>query len=326
MNYRILGKTGFKVSEISLGTWQLGSKWGESFDADKAWKTLEAACEQGINLFDTADIYQDGNSEKTIGEFLKNKKEKIYVVTKCGRKLNPHVASGYNARNIRQFIHDSLQNLQREQLDLVLLHCPPSEVYQKQEVFDELNRLKQEGLIAHYGVSVERISEALEALKQDISAIEIIFNMFRLRPAEELFDQAQQKQVGIITRVPLASGLLTGKFTENTSFGAHDHRSYNRDGAYFDKGETFSGVDYQKGVHAAARLKELLHTDRLAQAALRYILMYPAVSTVIPGASSPEQITANAQASDLPPFTEEEMNIVRKVYDEEIKSLVHGCW
>ena len=169
MNYRILGKTGFKVSEISLGTWQLGSKWGEPFDADKAWKTLEAACEQGINLFDTADIYQDG------------KKEKIYVVTKCGRKLNPHVASGYNARNIRQFIHDSLQNLQREQLDLVLLHCPPSEVYQKQEVFDELNRLKQEGLIAHYGVSVERISEALEALKQDISAIEIIFNMFRLR-------------------------------------------------------------------------------------------------------------------------------------------------
>lgn len=326
MNYRVLGKTGFLVSEISLGTWQLGAKWGEPFSEKVAKETLEAAYQAGINLIDTADIYQAGCSERAVGEFIKTKKERIYVVTKCGRKLNPHTADGYNAQNIRKFIKDSLDNMGLKCLDLVLLHCPPSEVYAKQEVFDELDLLKKEGLIAHYGVSVERIDEALEALKRDISAIEIIFNMFRLRPADDLFAKASEKNVGIIVRVPLASGLLTGRYTEHTQFGKEDHRSYNRNGDYFDKGETFSGVDYVKGVHAAARLKEELHTDNLALSALRYILMYEAVSTVIPGASSPQQITSNAIASTLPPFTEKKMQVVRTVYEDEIKKMVHHCW
>lgn len=326
MNYRVLGKTGFLVSEISLGTWQLGAKWGEPFSEKVAKETLEAAYQAGINLIDTADIYQAGCSERAVGEFIRTKKERIYVVTKCGRKLNPHTADEYNAQNIRKFVKDSLDNMGLKCLDLVLLHCPPSEVYSKQEVFDELDFLKKEGLISHYGVSVERIDEALEALKRDISAIEIIFNMFRLRPADELFSKASEKNVGIIVRVPLASGLLTGRYTEHTQFGKEDHRSYNRNGDFFDKGETFSGVDYVKGIHAASRLKEELRTDNLALSALRYILMYEAVSTVIPGASSPQQITSNAIASTLPPFTEKEMQVVRTVYEEEIKKMVHHCW
>lgn len=326
MNYRVLGKTGFRVSEVSLGTWQLGSKWGEPFNREVAWATLEAACMQGINCFDTADIYQNGMSERIIGEFIKSRKERIFVVTKCGRKLNPHIAGGYNAENIRSFVNASLENMQQERLDMVLLHCPPSEVYAKQEVFDELDALKKEGRILHYGVSVERIDEALQALNHDISAIEIIFNMFRLRPADELFAKAQEKNVGIIVRVPLASGLLSGKYTLETQFGKEDHRSYNRNGEYFDKGETFSGVDYATGVKAAQLLKERLKTDNLSLSALRYILMYEAVSTVIPGASSPGQIAANAAASGLPPFTDREMEIVQEVYNEYVKDLVHNLW
>lgn len=326
MNYRILGKTGFEISEVSLGTWQLGSKWGEPFDREVAWNTLEAAYQEGINFFDTADIYQDGMSEKIIGEFIKSKDRRIYVVTKCGRKLNPHTSDGYNAENIRRFINESRENLQMECLDLVLLHCPPSDVYGKNDVFDTLDSMKKEGLIANYGVSVERIDEALEALKHDISAIEIIFNMFRIRPADDLFELAKQKNVGIIVRVPLASGLLTGKFTLKTEFGKGDHRNYNRNGEFFDKGETFSGVDYATGIEAATKLKERLHSDDLAKTALRYILMYDAVSTVIPGASSPMQIRNNAEASILPAFSVEEMDIVRNVYDEYIREQVHNLW
>lgn len=326
MNYRILGKTGFEISEVSLGTWQLGSKWGEPFDREVAWNTLEAAYQEGINFFDTADIYQDGMSEKIIGEFIKSKDRRIYVVTKCGRKLNPHTSDGYNAENIRRFINESRENLQMECLDLVLLHCPPSDVYGKNDVFDTLDSMKKEGLIANYGVSVERIDEALEALKHDISAIEIIFNMFRIRPADDLFELAKQKNVGIIVRVPLASGLLTGKFTLKTEFGKGDHRNYNRNGEFFDKGETFSGVDYATGIEAATKLKERLHSDDLAKTALRYILMYDAVSTVIPGASSPMQIRNNAEASILPAFSVEEMDIVRNIYDEYIREQVHNLW
>ena len=257
---------------------------------------------------------------------MKGRSERIYVVTKCGRGLNPHIAEGYNAENIRRFVFNSLKNMQRDCLDMVLLHCPPSEVYSKQEVFDTLDALKREGRILHYGVSVERIDEALEAMNHDISAIEIIFNMFRLRPADELFAKAKQQNVGIIVRVPLASGLLSGKYTLETTFGKDDHRSYNRNGEFFDKGETFSGVDYATGVKAAQVLKERLKTDNLALAALRYILMYDAVSTVIPGASTPAQIAANAAASALPAFTDEEMKVVREVYDEYIKEQVHKLW
>ena len=326
MNYRILGKTGFRISEISLGTWQLGSKWGEEFDQQNAMDTLEAAYQAGINFIDTADIYQGGESEKAIGRFLKTKSDKIFVVTKCGRKLDPHCAEGYNAENINRFVEDSLQNMEVDSLDLVLLHCPPSEVYRDKKLFDALDHLKASGKIQHYGVSVESIDEALQALDHDISAIEIIFNMFRLRPAQELFDRAQEKNVGIIVRVPLASGLLTGKYTSTTIFGAADHRSYNRNGEVFDKGETFSGVDYQVGLQAAQELKEGLHTENLALSALRYILMYPAVSSVIPGASSPMQITQNTQATMLPPFTATQMELVEQIYNAHIKPLVHNLW
>lgn len=325
MKYRSLGKTGFNISEVSLGTWQLGSKWGEPFDEARAMETLETAVNHGINFFDTADIYQNGMSEKVIGKFLKNHRD-IYVSTKCGRRLNPHTTSGYTAANIRQFVVDSIHNMQTDHLDMVLLHCPPTEVYSKDEVFEELDRLKKEGSILHYGVSVEKIDEAVKAMSYDISAIEIIFNMFRLRPADELFAKATRNNIGIIARVPLASGLLSGKFTLDTKFGKDDHRSYNRNGDFFDKGETFSGVDYQTGIAAANRLKEQLHTDNLANAALRYILMYDAVSTVIPGASSPEQIAANASASDCQAFTDEQMAIVRQIYDTYIKPDVHHLW
>lgn len=327
MNYRIFGKTGFKVSEVSLGTWQLGSRWGDPFDEKVALDTLEAAFRSGINLFDTADIYQDGNSERAIGKFLSlHPNDRIYVVTKMGRALNPHVAEGYNEENLRRFVDQSRRQLGMEALDLTLLHCPPTPVFSNNKVFAVLDALKAEGKIRHYGVSIERIEEGLAALQHDISAIEVIFNMFRLRPADELFRKAADKGVAIIVRVPLASGLLTGKFTADTKFGPDDHRTFNRNGEAFDKGETFSGVDYMTGVRVAQQLKTALATDDLATTALRYILMYPEVSVVIPGASRPEQIERNVKASDAAPLTEAQMQKVREIYDSEISPLVHHLW
>ncbi|MGL4773899.1 MAG: aldo/keto reductase [Clostridium sp.] len=326
MNYRVLGKTGFNISEISLGTWQLGSKWGEEFNEDVALETLQAAYDNGINFFDTADIYQNGLSEKTIGKFIKDKKDKIYVVTKCGRKLNPHTTKGYNKENITKFVEESLNNMDVESLDLVLLHCPPTDVFYKKEVFEALDELKATGKIKHYGVSVERIEEAIKAMDYDVSAVEIIFNMFRLKPSELFFKLAKENNVGIIVRVPLASGLLTGKYNENTVFGKDDHRNYNRNGDFFDKGETFAGVDYSTGVKAANELKDRLNTEALALSALRYILMYDEVSTVIPGASNSKQIEENVKASGISEFSKEEMDVVKEVYDKYIRPTVHYLW
>ena len=327
MNYRIFGKTGFKVSEVSLGTWQLGSRWGDPFDGKVALDTLEAAFQNGINLFDTADIYQDGCSERAIGKFLRqHPDDRIYVVTKMGRALNPHVAEGYNEANLRRFVDQSRQQLGMDSLDVTLLHCPPTPVFSNRKVFEVLDSLKAEGKIKHYGVSIERIDEGLAALEHDISAIEVIFNMFRLRPADELFKKAAAKGVAIIVRVPRASGLLTGRFTADTQFGPDDHRTFNRNGEAFDKGETFSGVDYMTGVRVAQQLKEELGTDDLATTALRYILMYPEVSVVIPGASRPEQIQRNVKASDAAPLTDGQMQTVRDIYNKEISPLVHHLW
>ena len=327
MNYRVLGKTGFKVSEISLGTWQLGSRWGDPFDAEVARQTLEAALANGINMLDTADIYQGGCSEKAIGEFLKaHPDQRIYVVTKMGRALDPHTAEGYNEENMRRFVNQSRERMGVEALDLTLLHCPPTPVFSDKKLFAALDQMKQEGIIRHYGVSIERVEEGLAALDHDISAIEVIFNMFRLKPAEELFKKAAEKNVGIIVRVPLASGLLTGRYTADQQFGPQDHRTFNRHGEAFDKGETFSGVDYATGLHAAERLKAELPTDNLAAMALRWTLMFPEVSVVIPGASRPEQIVDNVAASDLAPFTEEQMKTVERIYEEEIKASVHHLW
>lgn len=327
MNYRLLGKTGFKVSEISLGTWQLGSRWGDPFDDKVAQQTLQAAVDNGINLFDTADIYQERQSEPAIGRFLKAHPDKrIYVVTKMGRDLNPHVAEGYNEANLRYFVNRSRKNLGVDALDLTLLHCPPTSVFSDRKVFAVLDSMKSEGLLLNYGVSIEKVSEGLAALEHDISAIEVIFNMFRLKPAEELFRKCEERNVGIIVRVPLASGLLTGKYTASTTFGPADHRTFNRHGEAFDKGETFSGVDYQTGVRVAAMLKKELGTDNLAATALRWILMHPEVSVIIPGASRPEQIISNVAASDLPSLTEKQMDTVLRIYDDYIRDSVHKLW
>lgn len=325
MQYRKLGKTGFNVSEVSLGTWQLGSKWGEPFDEQDAIDTLEAAYQAGVNYFDTADIYQDGLSEHAVGEFIKRHPD-VHYSTKMGRKIEPHEITNYSRENLIAFVESSIKNMGVDSLDLVLLHCPPTAVYYDPTVFTTLDELKQQGKIQHYGVSVERVEEAIKALQFDISAVEIIFNMFRLRPAENFFRLAQEQNVGILARVPLASGLLSGKYTANTEFGQNDHRNFNRNGEAFDKGETFSGVDYLTGVKAADELKQRLGTDNLAGMALRYILMYDAVSAVIPGASKPEQITRNTDAANLPEFTDEQMAIVKDVYDKYIKNPVEYLW
>lgn len=327
MNYRTLGKTGYEVSEISLGTWQLGSRWGDPFSEEVAQQTLEAALENGINMLDTADIYQDGCSERAIGRFLKVHPEKrIYVVTKMGRALNPHVAEGYTEENMRRFVNQSRERMGVDALDLTLLHCPPTPIFSNKEFFACLNKMKAEGIIRHYGVSIERIDEGLAALEHDISAIEVIFNMYRQRPAEELFKKAAEKNVGIIVRVPLASGMLTGTYTADKTFGPNDHRTYNRNGESFDKGETFSGVDYLTGIRSAERLKAELPTDDLAGMALRWCLMFPEVSVVIPGASRPEQIVRNVAASELPPLSPAQMETVKRIYNEDIKDSVHNLW
>jgi aryl-alcohol dehydrogenase-like predicted oxidoreductase len=327
MRFRTFGKTGIKVSEISLGTWQLGSRWGDPFNEGVAIKTLDAAIKTDINLFDTADVYQDGMSEKIIGKYIKTLEQKPFVITKTGRRLENHTKEGYNEANIRKFIDDSRNNLDVESLDMVLLHCPPTDVYYMPEVFKLLDQLKIEGKIKHYGVSVERIEEGLKAMDYEgVEAIEIIFNMFRLRPTEYFFKRAQEQKVGVIVRVPLASGLLTGKFTKKSTFGKDDHRTFNRDGAAFDKGETFSGVDYEKGLEAVEALKKVFHTDNLTAIALRWILMFDAVSTVIPGASKPEYVYDNVNATLLPPLTKEQMKAVEEVYNTYIKDPVHYIW
>lgn len=326
MNQRKFGKINRMVSEIGLGTWQLGTKWGDPFNEAEALRILEASFESGINLIDTADIYNDGKSELAIGKFIAQHKDYFFVVTKCGRGLNPHTAEGYTAKNMEQFIDNSLKRMGLEQLDLVLLHCPPTSVYQKDELFTGMDKLTQKGKIAFYGVSIEKVSEDLQAMEYPIAAIEVIFNMFRLKPAEELFPIAQTKDIGILARVPLASGLLTGSYTKNTVFSSGDHRNYNRNGEAFDKGETFSGVDYELGLQAVEELKKLFHTDNLIPYALRWILMHDAVSAVIPGASKREQVLSNVKASELPSLTQEQMTGVSDIYNRYIKNSVHNNW
>lgn len=326
MNLRKFGKTDRMVSEIGLGTWQLGTKWGEPFNKKEAMNILETSYENGINLIDTADIYNDGNSELAIGKFLKKHRNDYFVVTKCGRGLNPHTAEGYTPENMEAFIDGSLKRLDVEQLDLVLLHCPPSSVYYKDTLFTGMDKLVEKGKIAHYGVSIEKVSEGLQAMEYPISAMEVIFNMFRLKPLDELFPTAIKKDVGILARVPLASGLLTGRYSANTTFGKNDHRNYNRNGEAFDKGETFSGVDYSLGLKAVDALKELFGTEDLAPYALRWILMHDAVSTVIPGASKAQQLQENIRAAELAPLTKEQMDGVAQIYDTYIRDSVHKSW
>ncbi|WP_158859982.1 aldo/keto reductase [Lunatibacter salilacus] len=328
MNYRRLGKTEMKVSEISLGTWQVGGGWGGSFDHRAADQIINAAIDSGINFIDTADVYDAGLSEAAVGKVLKARKEKIFVATKCGRQIQPHVNEGYQPDVLRKYVENSLKNLQLETLDLIQLHCPPTEVYYRPEIFELFERLKEEGKIQHLGVSVEKVEEAKAALAfENVCTVQIIFNMFRLKPATEFFSMAKGKDCGIIARVPLASGLLSGKIKASTTFDPKDHRTFNRNGEAFDKGETFSGVDFELGLKAVEELKKRLNvSDNLAAIALRWILMFPEVSTVIPGASSIDQVKANIGASELPHFNQYQMQVVEDVYTEYLKDSIHSLW
>ena len=320
MNKRIPGKTGFEISEISLGTWQVGGKWGSAFNHTDADKILNTAVDNGVNFIDTADVYSDGDSEKAVGRLVRSRKERIYVATKCGRKLSPHTDASYTPLALRKFVEDSLQNMGLETIDLIQLHCPPTETYDRPEIFELFKTLKEEGKILHLGVSVEKIDEALKAMEyENVLTVQIIFNMLRQRPAEHFFAEAARKNVGIIVRVPLASGLLSGKFSADTVFGKDDHRTFNRNGEAFDKGETFSGVDYAKGLQAVEEIKKLFpENENLAAIALKWILMFEQVSCVIPGASNPEQILSNIAAADLPNLTVGQTEGIKKIYDQFI--------
>lgn len=328
MNYRKLGKTGFEISEISLGTWQVGGKWGDDFSHNNAEKILHAAVDSGINFIDTADVYGAGESEKAVGKFVKSRSERIYVATKCGRQLSPHVNEAYQPAVLRKFVEDSLQNMGLETLDLIQLHCPPTEVYYRPEIFELFDRFKEEGKILNLGISVEKVEEALKGIEfENVNSVQIIFNMFRQRPAELFFEQAQKKNVGIIVRVPLASGLLTGKFSKNSTFTAGDHRFFNRNGEMFDKGETFSGIDYETGLAAVEELKAVFPTHaNLAPVALRWILQFAAVSTIIPGASNPKQPTANLEALNGHDLSLEQLAAIDAIYAKYIKQKVHHLW
>jgi len=327
MNYRPLGRTGWNVSEISFGAWALGADWGHVSEED-ALDALHAAIELGVNFIDTADVYGDGRSERLIAQVLKERPEEIIVATKAGRRLNPHVASGYNAQNLTAFVERSLKNLEVEALDLVQLHCPPTEVYYMADTFGALDDLVQAGKIKYYGVSVEKVEEAIKAIEfPNVQTVQIIYNIFRRRPAELFFKLARQKQVGILARVPLASGLLTGKMTRQSTFGADDHRNYNRHGQAFDVGETFSGVDFETGLAAVDEIRALVPEGvTMAQFALRWILMEDAVSCAIPGAKNRQQAVDNARAAALPPLDDDTMARLKSIYNTFIRKQVHHRW
>jgi len=308
MEFRELGRTGWKVSTIGFGAWAIGGTWGPVED-EQSLKALHRALDLGVNFFDTADVYGDGRSERLLARLRKERKEPFYVATKLGRRLNPHVASGYNRENMTAFVERSLKNLETDALDLVQLHCPPTEVYYMPETFGVLDDLVQQGKIRYYGVSVEKVEEALKAIEYpNVQSVQIIFNIFRQRPADLFFSEAKRRKVGILARVPLSSGMLTGKMKPDTQFAQDDHRAFNRQGESFDRGETFSGVDYQTGLEAVEELRPLVPPDMtMAQFALRWILMHDAVTTTIPGAKRPEQVEDNVRAGDCPALSPDVM-------------------
>ena len=328
MEYRALGRTGWNISVIGFGAWGIGGgDWGTT-DDNTSLAALHKAIDLGVNFIDTADVYGDGHSEQLIAQVRKARGEQLIVATKAGRRLDPHIASGYNRQNLTAFVERSLRNLQTEALDLLQLHSPPSDVYTMPEVFGVLDDLVQQGKIRFYGVSVERVDEALKAITYpNLQSIQIIFNMFRFKPAEQFFVAARERHVGILARVPLASGLLTGKFSSQTQFASSDHRNYNRHGEAFDQGETFSGVDYETGLQAVEKLRPLVPPGAsMAQFALRWILMFPEVTSTIPGAKNPEQAQDNVSAAALPPLSDETMRRIQEIYDKSIRPQVHHRW
>jgi aryl-alcohol dehydrogenase-like predicted oxidoreductase len=327
MQKRVFGRTGWPVSEVGFGAWAIGGSWGDVSEQD-AEGALHEALDRGVTFLDTADVYGDGRSERLIARVLKARgKGDVIVATKAGKKIRPHVSAGYTPAALEGYIDASLRNLQFDALDVLQLHCPPAEVYYRPELFEALDKLVTAGKLKSYGVSVEKLEEATKALDYPIASVQLIFNMFRQRPAELFFDLAKKRKVAIIARVPLASGLLTGKLRADSQFSAEDHRSFNRHGEVFDVGETFSGVPYEVGLKAVDALRELVPENvSLAQLALRWILMFDAVTTVIPGAKNRQQAGQNAAAAALPALSEEQMAAVRNVYDSYIRGHVHNRW
>jgi aryl-alcohol dehydrogenase-like predicted oxidoreductase len=325
---RVLGRTGREVSVVGLGCWQLGADWGHVADAD-ALAVLHAAVDSGVTFLDTADVYGDGRSERLISRFLAERPADVVVATKCGRRADPHVPAAFTPENLRAWTDRSRENLGVDRLDLVQLHCPPTPVFSADEVFDALDDLVAEGNLAAYGVSVETCDEALTAIaRPGVASVQIILNAFRRKPLERVLPAAREAGVGIIARVPLASGLLSGKYDEHTTFPADDHRSYNRHGEAFDVGETFSGVPYEVGVEAARSLAEVAAGLGVSTAALalRWVIDQPGVSVVIPGARNSEQAKANAAAALLPPLPEDALAAIERIYDERIRTHVHDRW
>jgi len=328
MEYRQLGRTDMKVSAISFGAWAIGGTWGP-VDDEQSMRALHAAVDAGTNFVDTADVYGDGRSERLVARLRRERAgERIYVATKAGRRLPKQTPEGYRRENLVGWVERSLSNLEMDAVDLLQLHCPHPAVYDRPEIFGHLDDLVAAGKIRYYGVSVETVDEALRGIRRpNVQSVQIIFNMLRRKPAEEFFGRAQARRVGILARVPLASGLLTGKLTASSSFAPDDHRRFNRQGEAFDKGETFSGVPYELGLDVVERLKPLVRPGAtLAQLALRWILMWDAVSCAIPGAKTEAQARANAAAADLPPLPAGTMAAVQALYDEKLRALVHASW
>jgi aryl-alcohol dehydrogenase-like predicted oxidoreductase len=327
MNYRALGRTGWKVSEISFGAWAIGGSWGSVDDKDSL-RALHQAIDSGVNFIDTADVYGMGRSERLIAQLKRERSEEIIVATKAGRRLPSQTVEGYSRENLTAWVEDSLHNLRVDSLDLLQLHCPPTDLYYRPEVFGALDNLVRAGKLRYYGISVERVEEALKGIEYpNVQTVQIIFNCFRQRPAEVLFPQAKQKQVGILARVPLASGLLTGKLRKDSQFAPEDHRNFNRHGEAFDVGETFSGVDYDVALQAVEEIRAVLPPGMsMAQFALKWICMFDAVSCAIPGGKTPEQVADNCRASDLPSLPPAVMEKVHEIYKREIAPLVHQRW
>lgn len=328
LNRRPLGRTGFDVSEVGFGGWAIGADWG-SVSTEDAIAAIHAAIDEGVNFFDTADVYGDGLSERRLARVRAERGDAdMTIATKAGRRLQPHVVDGYTPANIERFVDRSLENLETDSIDLLQLHCPPTEVYYRPELFGGLDELVAKGKVRHYGVSVEKVEEALKAIEYPgVETVQIIFNVFRQRPAELFLREAAARNVGVIVRVPLASGLLTGKMTRSTTFGDDDHRNYNRHGEAFDVGETFAGIDFDTGLAAVDQLNALVPGGAtFSQMAIRWILMHPAVSTVIPGAKRPDQAIENTRAAMMPPLADETMRAIRDIYDRFARPEVHHRW
>jgi aryl-alcohol dehydrogenase-like predicted oxidoreductase len=328
MQYRELGRTGWQVSEISFGAWAIGGSWGAVDDATSR-DALARAIDRGVNFIDTADVYGDGRSERLVGELVRGRAERIYVATKAGRRSNPHTAESYNRTNLEAYVDRSLENLGTGVIDVLQLHCPPSGVYTRDDVFDALERMVRAGKILHYGISVEKVDEAMTAIQRypGIQSVQIIFNVLRQKPSETFFAEAARRRVAILARVPLASGLLTGKLNASSTFAPDDHRRFNRHGEAFDVGETFSGVPFEKGLAAADALRGAVPANAtLAQFALKWILMHPEVTCAIPGAKTPAQVDENVAAAELAPLGDDAMRIARDVYDRFARADVHAKW